>query len=424
MSAHFERGRLLFDQSRYDQAIGELTAHLAESPDDDVAHVFAAISLAHLHRFDDALGHAREAIRLDPESGLSYFALAQVELERNRYEAAAAALEEAIRCAPTAASFHGLMAAIRSRQKRWPEALAAAEQGLEFDPEDLQCLNMRALAQRQLGQNEAASETMRDALARDPNDAMAHANQGWAFLETGEAEAAITQFREALRLEPDLEFARLGILEALKARNFVYRAILRYLLWSGKHAISMQWAIALGVLFVLRFIDSVGRSIPVLAPATGLIVTLLIVAAISTFFAQPLFNFVLLFHPLGRLAMTRDQKAQGALTAVLVTAYAVFLIWTQVTARVGWHDDAFLALAALSIPALSIHDCQRGWPRWTAIGLMLAAPIAFFLPMLLSALFPPITTWMRGMGGTFYALLLVVGLISLCNWLEEIELVE
>jgi tetratricopeptide (TPR) repeat protein len=424
VSAYFQRGELLFEQSRYEPAARELTAHLGESPDDPMAHTMLAISLAHLKRFDDALAHAHEAIGLDPENGFSHYGLAIVELQRNRYSAAADALEEAIRCMPFVATYHGLMAAIHSRQNRWTDVLESAERGLEYDPEDLECLNMRALAQRQLGQTAAAAETMRDALARDPNNAVAHSNQGWAHLEAGEAEPALVHFREALRLSPDLEYARLGILEALKARNFLYREILRYLLWMGKNSIGVQWAIVLGIVFALRYVEAIGRAIPGLAPLTWLLVTIMVLTAMSTFFARPFFNFVLLFHPLGRLAMTSDQKAQGALTAVLAAGYIVLFLWSRMTTRVGWYDDALLILVVLSIPALSVHDCQRGWPRWTAIGLMFAAPIAALLPLLLSGIFPPLTSWMRGGIGTLYALLLVVGLVSLCNKLEDVELVE
>jgi tetratricopeptide (TPR) repeat protein len=427
MSAHYQRGELLFEQSRYDQAAGELTAHLGENPNDGMAHVMLAISLANLKRFDDALQHAREAISLDPENGLAHYSLAFVDLERCRYEAAATALEEAIRCAPFVPNFYGLLAAIRSRQKRWPAALEAAEQGLAFDPEHLQCLNMRALAQRQLGMNEAAAETMRDALARDPNDEMAHANQGWALLEEGKSAEALTHFREALRLCPELEYARQGILEALKAQNPVYRAILRYLLWMGKQSTAMQWGIMLAVIFALRTVDRIGRAIPPLAPLLWGLNTIALLALMSTFFAQPFFNFVLLFHPLGRLAMTRDQKAQGALTAALVALFVVFFIWSRVTTGLHWHDDALIVLLMLAIPALAIHDCQRGWPRWTAIALTLAGPVLYFVPLLLALMLPSeLVAWLplRGLPMSAYNLVLVLGLYYFCDWLENVELVE
>ncbi len=427
MSSHFQRGEVLFEQSRYDQAVGELTAHLGESPEDAMAHTMLAISLANIKRFDDALAHAREAIGLDPENSFCHYGLAQVELERRRFAAAAEALEEAIRCAPVVSTYHGLMAAIRSRQTRWHEALEAAERGLAFDPEDLQCLNMRALAQRQLGRNAEAAETMRDALARDPNDALAHANQGWTHLEQGQAEPALMHFREGLRIDPGLEFARQGIIEALKARNPVYRFILRYLLWMAKQPMAVQWAIMLGLLFALRTVNLFGAAIPPLAPAVWLFSTAVVLAGMSTFFARPFFNFVLLFHPLGRLAMTRDQKAQGTLTALIASLFVVFYFWSRLTTQLGWHDDALYGLVMLAVPALSIHDCSPGWPRWAAIALMALGPLLYFLPLLLALVVPEeFVAWLplRGRPYLFYNLALVVALVSVCSWLEDVEVVE
>jgi tetratricopeptide (TPR) repeat protein len=427
MSAHFQRGELLFEQSRYDQAANELTAHLGENPNDGAAHALLAISLASLKRFDDALAHAREAIGIDPEDGVAHYSLAFTELERCRYKAAAKALEEAIRCAPLAANFHSLLAALRARQQRWPAALEAAERGLECDPEHLECLNMRALAQRQLGMNAAAAETMRDALARDPNDELAHANQGWALLEEGRASEALTHFREALRLSPDLEYARLGILEALKAQNPIYRAILRYLLWMGKQPMAVQWGIMLGLLVAMRMVDRLGGAVPAVAPVLWALNTAVLLVAMSTFFARPLFNFVLLFHPLGRLAMTGDQKAQGGLTAVLVSLFLVFFFWSRLKTGLHWHNDALIVLLVLAIPALSIHDCQRGWPRWSAIGLTLAGPVLYFVPLLLALVLPSeLVGWLplQGMSLMAYKLVLVLGVYYLCDWLEDVELAE
>ena len=427
MSAHFQRGELLFEQSRYEQAVGELTAHLAESPGDTMTHTMLAISLANLKRFDDALTHAQEAIGIDPEDGFSHYGLAHVELERRRFAAAARALEEAIRCTPFVSSYHGLMAAIRTRQNRWQDALDAAERGLAYDPEDLQCINMRALAQRQLGMNDAAAETMRDALARDPNDAVAHTNQGWAHLEAGQADPALTHFREALRISPDLEYARQGILEALKAQNAVYRVILQHLLWMGKQPATIQWGIVLVLLFAMRTVDRFGAAIPAIAPLTWLLNTAVVLAAMSTFFARPFFNFILLFHPLGRLAMTRDQKAQGMLTALLVALYVTFFFWSRLTTGLRWYDDALMILVVLAIPALSIHDCQPGWPRRTVLGLTLAGPLLFYLPLLLALVVPgEVLAWLplRGTPLLIYNVALVIGLMTICSRLEDVELVE
>ena len=56
-----------------------------------------------------------------------------------------------------------------------------------------------------------------EALGRNPENAHTNANQGWSLLHGGQPGKALEHFREALRLDPDLEFARAGMVEALKA---------------------------------------------------------------------------------------------------------------------------------------------------------------------------------------------------------------
>ncbi|MDB5311521.1 MAG: tetratricopeptide repeat protein [Gemmataceae bacterium] len=46
---------------------------------------------------------------------------------------------------------------------------------------------------------------------------------GWALLHARQPAEALTHFREALRLDPTNEWARDGLIEALKARYWVYR---------------------------------------------------------------------------------------------------------------------------------------------------------------------------------------------------------
>jgi tetratricopeptide (TPR) repeat protein len=426
MSAHFQRGELLYDQDRYDQAVGEFQAHLSADPEDSYAHCLMAISLAHLKKHDDALSHAREAIQLDPESGFPFFALAQVEMQRGRYEPAASAMAEAIQCNPAVAGYHGLLAAIRVRQRRWKDAAEAADIGLSCDPEDLSCLNMRAIALRNLGDGAAARDSIRDALARDPDNAFSHANQGWALLETGEAEQALVHFREALRIQPDLEFARQGIIEALKARNRFYRALLQYQLWIGKKGYGAQIGVMLAVVAVLMVLGRIAAASPHLATVLVPLRVSLAVLAVSTWFAQPVSNLALLFHPLGRLALSSDQKWQGGLAGVCAVAYLSLFLLPQITEAPLWHFDAFLIVAFFTLAALSIHDCDRGWPRWACIGLTLVAPLLPFLPRLMWLVLPAASAalFQPGRYYTIYVTALFFGLIWLTDKLEDVEVRE
>ncbi len=86
------------------------------------------------------------------------------------------------------------------------------------------------------GKNIQAQESIRAALERAPENANAHANMGWSLSGTESTQKAMEHFREALRLEPEMEWARRGIVEAMKAHYFIYRWILNWFLWTAQIA--------------------------------------------------------------------------------------------------------------------------------------------------------------------------------------------
>ncbi len=138
-----------------------------------------------------------------------------------------AAAREAVRLDPEDADYYALLASIRVQQRQWADALHNAELGLAVAPDHVACANLKAMALVNLGRRQEADATIQTTLAKEPENAATHANQGWALLHMGDHKAAMEHFREALRLNPNMEWARQGILEALRARNPIYRILLK-----------------------------------------------------------------------------------------------------------------------------------------------------------------------------------------------------
>ena len=113
-----------------------------------------------------------------------------------------------------------------------------------------------------LGRKSEAVDTVNYALERDPESGFSHANQGWNCLHQNNPKQALDHFREALRLDPELEYAREGMVEALKARNPVYRAMLSYFLWMGRLSDRYQWGIVIGIYFGSRVLLNFARTYP------------------------------------------------------------------------------------------------------------------------------------------------------------------
>jgi hypothetical protein len=300
--------------------------------------------------------------------------MARVAYDRDRYDDALTAINEAIRLEPFDADYFSFLAAVHFDQRRWTEALRAAEQGLEVDAEHVGCSNLRAMALVKLGRTGEAGLTIESTLAKAPESSLTHANQGWTLLHCGDPAKALDHFREALRLDPENEWARQGIVEALKARHAIYALFLRYFLWMSRLSQRAQWGIILGGYVAYRLLGSVARSQPGLAPWLLPFQILYVVFALMTWLAQPLFNLLLRLNRFGRLALSPEQTATsnwvgGSLAGALLLL-ATFLAATLSGRPIPGAACLLGALVcgALALPLSAIYNCAPGWPRRTMAG--------------------------------------------------------
>jgi hypothetical protein len=232
-----------------------------------------------------------------------------------------------------------------------------------------------------LNRKAEAARTIEDVLEQDPENPYSHANVGWTKLEHGDHKGAQVHFAEALRLDPTLEHARYGMLEALKAGNFIYRAFLAFYFWLGRFQGKTQWGIIIGVYVVSRMVRAAARSQPLLMPVAVLLSLLIY----STWIIEPLFNLFMHLHPKGRYILT-DRERNGAnwvgvLLGVALTAVAVYLL--------AQLDDFFLlavVAGTMVLPVSRLFALENAKQRRTvclytlvlaAVGLAALAGAAF-----------------------------------------------
>lgn len=362
MNPHLQRALLLFDQSRHDMAADELRLALAEDPGDARAHALLALCLVEKEDFKGATEEARQAIHLDPGLPFAHRAHAKILLARERPDEAREAIAEAIRLDPEDPDQHALMAAIEMDLRHWSAALEAAERGLHFDATHVGCANLRAMALVKLGRRAEAGITLGGALERDPENALTHANQGWALLHEGKHEKALGHFREALRLDPQQDWARHGIVEALKARHFIYAAMLKYFLWMSRLNERGQWGVILGAYIGYRVLGGIASSNPAAAPFIWPVLILYLVFALMTWLADPLFNLVLRLNRFGKLVLSPEQTtASNWIGGCILAALIALVVW--LVASNGLAGYAALALGPLVLPLAASFKCPEGWPR-------------------------------------------------------------
>jgi hypothetical protein len=225
-----------------------------------------------------------------------------------------------------------------------------------------------------LGEREAAADTMAGALRKNPDDPWLHANQGYACLHANDPKKAAEHFREALRLDPEMDFARAGIIEALKARNIIYRVMLMYFLFMARLSSQAQWGIIIG----LYILNRVLRSIADAKPEFSIYITPILIAyalfALMTWISYPLFNLLLRLDRFGRYALNSDQR-KGANLLGATLAIAILSLIAFFATGIGSFLGAAFVFGLLALPASAIYQIEAGWPRY----VMIVAAVGVFL---------------------------------------------
>jgi tetratricopeptide (TPR) repeat protein len=418
MSTAFQRGIVLYQQSRYDLADRAFREELAQAPENGPAHAFLALCLAHSKKIEDAARESELAVQLEPAMAFCHYVRGFVLCDQSRYSEAEAAARRAIELEPADADFRGLLGSIELGRRRWDLALEAANSGLALDPEHHQCTNIRALALVQLGRRDEAAQTLGSALANDPHNALTHCNQGWALLHSGNHRQALEHFREALRIDPELEWAQAGIVEALKAHHLIYRWMLRFFLWMSRQSRVAQWVVILGFIFGRSALAQLARAYPALAPYIMPVLALSLGFLLLTWIASPLFNFVLRFNRFGRLALSRDQRLASTWIGCCFLLAAGFLL-ADLIRPTDLTEFAMIYFGLFLLPLTVTFGRPPGRARWP-LAIFTAALAALGLPFLSLILLGKASPWkdVKLAQELFYPYF-VLGCI-LCTWLPAV----
>lgn len=224
------------------------TRLIARAPDDPSAHL--VLSQVHLvqQNLPAALAAADQAVRLAPDDDRAHAQRARTLLAMGRFAAAERAVAEALALDPADASTHLLRARLLWICDRSVPALAAVEKALRLDPEETDAHQLRALLLLEVRPRDwvVSEATARRAVELDPDDADAHAVLGAVFLHSRRFAQAEERLRAALLLDPANALALRALAEALMARSFVYRPLLRLSLLLQHGGPGLQLAVIAG----------------------------------------------------------------------------------------------------------------------------------------------------------------------------------
>jgi tetratricopeptide (TPR) repeat protein len=350
----------------------ELRRALISDPENPLIHSTLAVALLGQEKRDAALEEARGAILRGPDIGYCHYVHAVVLKSMGQGKEAQEAIEIAIGIEPGDVAYWGVLAGIHADKQRWAQALEAADQGMKIDPENEQCVNLRAIALVHLNRRDEAGTTIDTALGNNPHSAVTHANMGWTLLHKGDPKTAMTHFKEALRIDPNQEWARAGIVEALKARNFIYRMFLGYTLWMSRLDPRVRWAVVVGMVVLMQFTRAFPTSGPMYWVALGLILAYF-VFVLTVWTAEPLFDLILRFDRYGRLVLSNEQRRDSnwiALGMVLIVGMLGVALWHH-----RYMDGLVYVMLAipLGVTLSTPDDRRRILPGLVTAGLFVVA---------------------------------------------------
>lgn len=370
VNLHLHRGHLLLDQKRWRDALGELGLVLAAEPESAVAHRGCAMALLNLEQFAEAERHARAAVAADPNDSDALYTLGCVLYERQRLRPALDVLDSSLEIEPRAPDTLGLRAHVLCDLVRWKQALESSEAGLEIDPENSLCLTSRARALVGQGSPIEAQASLADGLCHDIENPMLHAGMGWAALASKDRDKALVHFHEALRLDPELEWAREGMMEALRTKYLFYRLIFGYHLWMSRMTPGVRWAVIVGGYFAAKLLGKMARPNPAIAPLIWLLIALFVGFVYLSWTGQALANLMLSLSRNGRMLLNTQERLQATWVGWLWAISALALV----IQACGGHGFGVLGLIALlqAMPTSALFICQEGRPmQW--MGALCAA---------------------------------------------------
>ncbi|NNT72895.1 tetratricopeptide repeat protein [Flavobacterium sp. IMCC34852] len=336
-----ERVQLLIHSQKFNEAQKEIFDLIKENADEP--YLYYLLSNIHYQKeqYQEADQLIDKSIALYPDAGFYYYFKACIKLASEKYSEVEPLLMTAIEIDPEEADFRAKLAQFKLLKKDFEMALHYADEALALDPENILGLNIRSTALMKLGRKEESHETITGALREDPENSFTHSNYGWNLLEKGEHNKALEHFREALKSNPNNEYAQGGMVEALKAKNIIYRGYLKYAFFMQNLSGKNQWIFIIGFYVVQKVLRTMANTNTTLQPYLTPIVFLLAVFAFSTWVIVPISNLLFRINPYGKYMLDKDEIKSSNFVGISFCLFLAGLIAYFVT-----KNENFFSIAA------------------------------------------------------------------------------
>ena len=324
-SKNQSRGIQLFELNRFEEAIPYFNDALKTDVEDTTSKYYLVLCYINLEAFDKASPILTGLQKDDPNNPDVPYLWAQILFQQEMDKLALNKINESISMDPYNDDYFGLKAGILLSLKKYEEALGTVEEGLRINAKNAYCLNIRAQILTKLDRKDEANATVDNILQDNPEDAYSHANVGWVELEHGNTKKALNHFKEALRFDPNFEYARQGMSTAIKGKNPLYSAYLKYAFWISKKSSKNQWFFIIGLYLIYRFSVKLLTGLGLTYLAIPLMV-LYLLFALGSWLMEPLSNTILNFDKYGKYLLSSSERKSGHAFAALLLLSLVLAI--------------------------------------------------------------------------------------------------
>lgn len=212
---------------RYDAALKELMEALKHDPENVSVYENLCWCFYKQKQYPVAEEWAGKVVAASPESYSGYYYLSICAGSQGQLEKAKQHINQALQCNPYWSGLYGYKAELFIVEEEWEKAEEEAHRGLAINPDDKVCQKNLTAALTKLRAKGKLEESLKIALQRSPDDANTHLSAGWSLLETGNIKEAREHFETALAKNPEEPLTKEGLLEAIKAKNILYRLVLK-----------------------------------------------------------------------------------------------------------------------------------------------------------------------------------------------------
>jgi tetratricopeptide (TPR) repeat protein len=371
------------------EALEHLLRELADDPESVPARLELVWVYVALKDTRAALRVADEVLALEPDNPWALYAKANAHGSSGQNEEALTLLDRALERVPECDSFHSYRGAVCLSLRRLDDALASVDRALEIDANDAYSLEVRIRVLRALLRDSEALVATRAALALRPESAKLLQHLGELALLANDPSAAGPAFRAVLQQDPSRLDAKTGLVDALRAKSGVYRALTTFLTWSErqgavfkrkpvKFAIFTYFGVALLVAIVLSKADWTWILFLPFVVAIPLAFLWFGLYAIAQF-ALPAFLVPVMFDAVGKHALA---DSLGAFWKRATRSKAKYVV-IAFLGGLGMRWPVFQVPLALVLPLLPTFRLRSGPARKT-LTVLAALPISVVLGALLA----------------------------------------